>query len=124
LRKIEAGYQYVIKEKPGAVYTFAIPRRPDLPGYSHAMFFKHGQNRTLIDQQYRGCSSEKREAPGEPVYNPYSREATCPSAQGDHVQSPQSSPSQATQPSSLSGDNGLGNEVRKRMPRVLDSIFR
>jgi hypothetical protein len=125
LKEIEASYTFVIKEKPGAIYTKAIPRDSEATGYSTAMSFKYGPNRTLTILGQGTCSGKQGQPPEEVIVKEDGK-ITCAQAADPFEQRSQSSQSSPTENRSQQGsnENGLVNEVKNRVPSVFKNIFK
>jgi hypothetical protein len=126
-KEVQQFYDFVVVEKPEAIYMFTNPRGSGYGGFSTATFFKRGPNRTLSSQKSSGCYSASGPAP-EPGIDP-SGSTSCPGQRNpiDDVLNRSSSP-QNPQPSpttgSSTGSEGVINEVKKRVPGIFDGIFR
>jgi hypothetical protein len=121
LKEVQQIYDFIIKEKPDAIYMYTTPRVSGYRAYSTATFFKRGANRTLLSQQSRGCNSTNSPAPEPALGN-----NTCPGQKDPMSDFFKESPSQSSQsspaPSNPAGD-GLLNEVKKKAPGIFN-IFK
>jgi hypothetical protein len=122
LKEVQKTYDFVIKEKPDAIYMYTTPRVSGHQAYSTATFFKRGPNRTLLSQQSRGCYSASSPAP-EPALGgnncPGQKDPMSDFFEESSPQSSQSSPATGSNTS----ENRLINEVKKKAPGIFN-IFR
>jgi hypothetical protein len=126
-KKAQQFYDFVVKETPDAIYLLTLPRSSGYGGYSTVTFFQRGPNRTLANQKSHGCYSSSGPAP-KPIPDA-SGKTTCPGQKdpmADFFEKPSSSqPSQSSPATgSLPGNDGPLNEVKKKAPGILNSIFK
>jgi hypothetical protein len=128
-RKLQQFYEFVVVEKPDAIYMYSNPRGAGYQGFSTATFFQRGPNRTLSSQKSSGCYSASGRAP-EPGLDASGKQ-TCPGEMTmeerfklppGSLQKPQPSPT--TGGSGNTGGDGLIDGIWRQIPGGFNGIFR